>query len=195
MKIFGVILAGGQARRMGGGDKALVNLAGSTLLSHVIDRFGPQVQDLALSANGDAARFAPYNLPVLPDTASHGPLSGILSALHWAAPLGATAVVSVPVDGPFLPPDLVPRLCLAAGPQGVALAASHGTLHPTFGLWPVTLAPALAAFLASGAKARVRSFAMDHGAGTADFPDDLAFANANTPDDITRFAAILDAVT
>ncbi len=193
MRIFGVILAGGQARRMGGGDKALVTLAGTTLLSHVIARFDPQVQGLALSANGDAARFAGCGLPVLPDTASHGPLSGILSALHWAAPLGATAVVSVPVDGPFLPPDLVPRLCLAAGPSGAALAASHGTLHPTFGLWPVTLAPALAAFLASGAKARVRSFATDQGASIADFPDDLAFANANTPDDITRFAAILDA--
>ena len=195
MKIFGVILAGGQARRMGGADKALVDLAGDSLLSHVIARFDPQVQGLALSANGDPARFAAHGLPVLPDTVPHGPLYGILSALNWAAPLGATAVVSVPVDGPFLPPDLVPRLCLAAGPDGVALAASNGTLHPTFGLWPVTLAPALAAFLASGVKARVRTFATDHGTGIADFPDDLAFANANTPADIARFAALLDAAT
>lgn len=192
MKIFGVILAGGQARRMGGLDKAMVPLAGQSLVSHVIARFDPQVAALALSANGDAARFAGLGLPVLPDTASQGPLSGILSALVWGASQGATAVVSAPVDGPFLPPDLVPRLCLAAESTGLALAGSHGAIHPTFGLWPVTLAPALAAFLASGAKARVRDFAMAHGAALADFPDDLAFANANTPEDITRFAALLE---
>ena len=195
MKIFGVILAGGQARRMGGVDKALVPLAGESLLCHVIARLDPQVAALALSANGDPARFAQFGLPILPDTASQGPLSGILSALTWGAAQGATAVVSVPVDGPFLPPDLVPRLCLAAEATGLALAASHGTTHPTFGLWPVTLAPVLAAFLASGAKARVRDFANAHGAALADFPDDLAFANANTPDDIARFAAILGQAT
>ena len=194
MNIFGVILAGGQARRMDGADKALVPLAGQSLLSHVIARFDPQVQALAISANGDTARFGPGH-PVLPDDAPQGPLSGILAALRWAAPLGATAVVSVPVDGPFLPPDLVPRLCLAAGPAGVALAASGNGWHPTFGLWPVTLEPALAAFLASGVKARVRDFAMTHATGIAGFPDDLAFANANTPDDIARFAALLDAAS
>ena len=197
MRLFGIILAGGQARRMGGTDKALVTLADQSLLSHVIAHLEPQVEALALSANGDPARFAAFGLPVLPDDTSHGPLSGILAAFLWAAPQGATAVVSVPVDGPFLPPDLVPRLCLAAEPSGPAglagpsLAASPNGLHPTFGLWPVTLAPALAAFLASGAKARVRDFAAAHGAATAHFPDDLAFANANTPDDIARLAALL----
>lgn len=192
MKIFGVILAGGQARRMGGVDKAMVPLAGQSLVSHVIARLDPQVAGLALSANGDPARFAGLGLPVLPDTAPQGPLSGILSALIWGAAKGATAVVSAPVDGPFLPPDLVPRLCLAAETTGLALAASNGATHPTFGLWPVTLAPALAAFLASGAKARVRDFANAHGAALADFPDDLAFANANTPEDIARFATLLE---
>ena len=192
MRIFGIILAGGQARRMGGADKALVALAGHSLLSHVIARFEPQVDTLALSANGDPARFARFGLPVLPDTTtSHGPLSGILAALRWAAPLGATAVVSVPVDGPFLPPDLVPRLCLAAGATAPALAASPNGLHPTYGIWPVSLAPALADFLASGAKARVRDFATAHGAQTAAFPDDLAFANANAPGDLARFAALI----
>jgi molybdopterin-guanine dinucleotide biosynthesis protein A len=176
---------------MGGADKALCPLAGTPLLTHVLSRFSPQVEDVALSANGDPTRFAAYGLPVLPDLASKGPLSGILTALHWAAPLGATAVVSVPVDGPFLPPDLVPRLCLAAEASGLALAASNGTLHPTFALWPVTLAPALTDFLASGVKERVRAFAAAHNAGTADFPDDLAFANANTPEDLTRFAALM----
>jgi len=192
MKIFGVILAGGQARRMGGLDKALVPLAGTSLLSHAIARLDPQVAALALSANGDPTRFARYGLPVLPDAASQGPLSGILAAMVWGAAQGATAVVSAPVDGPFLPPDLVPRLCLAAETTGLALAASNGCTHPTFGLWPVTLAPALAAFLASGAKARVHDFANAHGAAIAQFPDDLAFANANSPDDISRLAALLD---
>lgn len=191
MRIFGVILAGGQGRRMGGADKALLPLAGRTLIDHAIDRLAPQVEDLAISANGDPARFARLHLPVLPDDGSSGPLSGILAALNWAGPLGATAVVSVPVDGPFLPPDLVPRLAQAAEPSGLALAASGGILHPTFGLWPVPLAPTLAAFLASGAKARVRDFALAHLAGTADFPDDGAFANANTPADLARLEALI----
>ena len=190
MRIFGIILAGGQSRRMGT-DKALASLAGHSLLSHVSARFEPQVETLALSANGDPARFAWLGLPVLPDDTSHGPLSGILAALTWAAPLGATAVASVPVDGPFLPPDLVPRLCLAAGATAPALAASPNGLHPTYAIWPVSLAPALADFLASGAKARVRDFAQAHGAQTAAFPDDLAFANANTQDDLARFAALI----
>ena len=191
MRIFGIILAGGQARRMQGADKALTTLAGRSLLSHVLSRFEPQIEAVALSANGDPSRFAAFALPVLPDSASHGPLSGILAALRWAAPLGATAVVSVPVDGPFLPPDLVPRLCLAADGGSPALAASPNGLHPTCGLWPVALAPALAAFLASGAKARVRDFATAQGARIAHFPDDLAFANANTPADVARLAALL----
>jgi molybdopterin-guanine dinucleotide biosynthesis protein A len=194
VQIFGVILAGGQASRMGGADKALADLGGQSLLAHVTRRFAPQVQSLALSANGDAARFAAYGLPVLPDDTPKGPLSGILQALLWAAPLGATAVVSVPVDGPFLPCDLVPRLCLAAEGPGLAMASSTGTPHPTFALWPITLAPALATFLASGAKARIRDFAMSHHAGFADFPDDLAFVNANTAQDLTRLAASLDSL-
>ncbi len=192
MRLFGVILAGGQARRMAGADKALVALGGSRLLSHVRARFEPQIEALALSANGDPTRFAAFDLPVLPDAASQGPLSGILAALHWAAPLGATAVVSVPVDGPFLPPDLVPRLCLAAETGGgPTLAASPNGWHPTYGLWPVGLAPALAAFLASGVKARIRDFATAQGVQIADFPDDLAFANANSLQDIARFAALI----
>ncbi len=191
MRIFGTILAGGQALRMGGADKALVPLAGASLLSHVIARFAPQVAALCLSANGDPARFAGLGLPVLPDVTPQGPLSGILAALTWAAPLGASAVVSVPVDGPFLPPDLVPRLCLAAETGGPALAASPNGWHPTFGLWPVSLAGPLAAFLASGTKARIRDFATAQGVAIATFPDDLAFANANTQADLAALGARL----
>jgi molybdopterin-guanine dinucleotide biosynthesis protein A len=137
MRIFGVILAGGQGRRMAGGaDKALLTLAGAPLLAHVIDRLEPQVERLALSANGDAGRFARFGLPVLADEEAAGPLAGLVAALRWAAPLGASAVLSAPVDGPFLPPDLCPRLCLAAesAPEGLALASAGGRLHPTYGL-------------------------------------------------------------
>lgn len=190
MRIFGVILAGGEGRRMapdaGGADKALLPFGGAPLLAHVIARFEPQVERLALSANGDAARFATFGLPVLPDDKAAGPLAGLLAALRWAAPLGATAVCSVPVDGPFLPGDLCPRLCLAAegSATGLAIAACEGREHPTYGLWPVTLAAHLADFLASGAKPKVMDFARAHGAALATFPDPAAFANLNTPDDL-----------
>lgn len=191
MRIFGVILAGGQARRMGGADKALLRLAGLSLLDRAVARLEPQVERLAISANGAPARFAGLRLPVLADDAPMGPLSGILAALRWAAPLGATAVVSVPVDCPFLPGDLVPRLVLAAETGGPALAHSGAALHPTCALWPVNLAGPLAAFLASGVKARVRDFADLHGAALAPFADADAFANLNSPEDLARAEALL----
>ena len=120
-----------------------------------------------------------------------GPLSGILSALNWAARLGGDAVVSVAVDTPFFPRDLVARLGLAAATaaEGVALAQSDA-LHPTFGLWPVALAAPLRTFLASGAKARVRQFAHDHAAAIAAFPLDGAFRNLNTREDLAAANAL-----
>ena len=186
MRIFGVILAGGQGRRMGGRDKATLPLVGRSLAAHAADRLEPQVERLAISANGDPARLAGLGLPVLPDAESQGPLSGVLAALGWATPLGATHVVTVAVDTPFFPGDLVPRLLLAADPSGLALARSGGNDHPTFGIWPVTVQDDLHDFLASGAKASVRAFADARGAGRADFPDDGAFMNLNTPEDLSR---------
>ncbi|MEH6775965.1 MAG: molybdenum cofactor guanylyltransferase MobA, partial [Cereibacter changlensis] len=149
MRLFGVILAGGEGRRMGGADKALLPLAGRSLLAHVRDRLEPQVEALALSANGDAARFAGFGLPVLTDAAPQGPLSGVLAALDWAAAQGADAVVSASVDTPFLPGDLVPQLWLA-GDGGLAVAECGGRLHPTCALWPVDLRDDLRGWLASG---------------------------------------------
>lgn len=175
---------------MGGADKALLTLAGQSLIARAVERLEPQVERLAISANGDAARFAGLGLPVLADAAPLGPLAGILAALHWAAPLGATAVVSVAVDTPFFPGDLVPQLCLAAesAPQGVAIAASAKD-HPTFGHWPVSLAPALAAFLNSGTNPRVMDFVAAQAGARARFPQEAAFANLNTPEDLARIAA------
>ena len=193
MRIFGAILAGGQGRRMGGADKALLPLAGRPLIAHAIDRLEPQVERLSISANGDPARLARFGLPVLPDTsASQGPLSGILAALDWAAPLGATHLVTAPTDAPFLPPDLTPRLLLAGN---LSLARSAGNDHPTFGLWPVALRDPLRAFLASGAKTSIRAFADAQGAARADFPDDGAFSNLNTPQDLATAEARLKAAT
>ena len=192
MRIFGVILAGGEGRRMGGADKALLLLAGETLLCRTISRLEPQVERLAISANGDAGRFAAFGLPVLADAARQGPLSGLLAALHWAENSGAEVLVTAPVDCPFLPADLVPRLLLAAE-SGVALATSGGALHPTFGFWPVRLAGPLADFLTSGAKPRVRDFALAHGMTPANFPEDAAFANLNTPEDLARAESLLRA--
>lgn len=187
-----MILAGGEGRRLGGADKALVMLGGAPLARRVLDRLGPQVEALAFSANGDPARLAGFGCPVLPDEVPLGPLSGILAALDWAAARGAAAVASAAVDTPFLPEDLVPRLMLAAerSPERLALAASGGQRHPTFGLWPTGLRHDLRLTLARGA-ARVTDFADRHGAATADFPDGRVFLNINTRDDLARAAALI----
>lgn len=189
MRIFGVLLAGGQARRMGGKDKALLPLDGRPLIDHAFDRLSPQVEELAISANGDPGRFAYLGCPILPDATSLGPLSGILVGLNWAQAQGATAVAFAPVDAPFLPGDLVPQLLLAAD-GGLAIAATEGQDHPVFGIWPVGLASNLAAFLASGEKPRVMTFTDRHFAARATFPDARAFMNLNTPEDLTRAEAI-----
>ena len=188
---LGVILAGGQATRMGGGDKGLRMLAGRRLLDHVTDRLRPQVAAMALNANGDPARFAAFGLPVLPDTLPDwpGPLAGVLAGMDWAAEQGAEAVVSVAADTPFFPRDLVARLQSAAGPSGLALAATRegGKLwrHPTFGLWPVALRADLRAALTGGLR-KVVLWTDRHDAGTAEFSTDPfdPFFNINTPKDI-----------
>lgn len=195
MLIFGVILAGGTGQRLGGADKALLRLGGQPLAARAVDRFAPQVDRLALSANGDPARLAFLGLPVLPDPGpSQGPLSGILAALDWAAPLGATALVSTAVDVPFLPGDLVPRLCLAAeaSARGAAFVQTADQPHPTCALWPLTARDALRAFLASGEKPRIRAFAATLDARPAAFAAE-EFANLNTPQDIAAAEARLAA--
>lgn len=203
---FGVILAGGQATRMGGGDKGLLPLGAGTLLSSVIERLAPQVDALALNANGDPARFAAYGIPVLADTIEGfvGPLAGVLAGLDWAAERGAETVVSVAADTPFFPCDLVPRLMLeaegmdhplvlAATPRGRedTKSMSEGGLirHPTFGLWPVALRHDLRAALQGGLR-KVVLWTDAHNGRLAVFPDEGAFFNVNTPDDLIRAEAM-----
>ncbi len=175
---------------MGGADKAVLTLAGRSLIARVAERFEPQVERLAVSG-----RVGHLGLPCLVDDAAlgpfRGPLGGVLAGLRWAGAAGAQAVVTVPVDGPFVPGDLVPRLLLAGG-GGVALAQSGGRAHPTFALWPVGVAGALEDFLASGAKARVLDFATAQGAVLAEFAEDGSFVNLNTPEDLARAEAGLD---
>ena len=190
----GVILAGGQATRMGGGDKGLLTLGDSTILSHVIDRLEPQVAGLALNANGDAARFTDLGLPVIPDSIEGfaGPLSGVLAGLDWAATQGATHIVTAAADTPFFPCDLVPQLMLAAEQAGtdIALAATPDGRHPTFGLWPVALRDDLRMALQDGLR-KVVLWTDKHGCAMAQFPDDAAFFNVNTPDDLAKARAML----
>lgn len=195
---LGVILAGGQATRMGGGDKGLLPLGQGTLLSSVIDRLEPQVAGLALNANGDAARFADLGLPVLPDSIEGfaGPLAGVLAGLDWAAEQGAETIVTAAADTPFFPCDLVPQLLLAADGMAhpLALAATPDARrgrarHPTFGLWPVALRNDLRAALQGGLR-KVVLWTQAHDGREALFPDEAAFFNVNTPEDLAKAEAM-----
>lgn len=187
---IGVILAGGQARRMGGGDKGLLALDSRSILHHVIRRLSPQVQHMAINANGDGHRFAPFGLPMLPDPVPDhpGPLAGVLAAMDWAASLGAGAVVTVAADTPFFPGDLVARLQAASSPTGFSLAAT-GTpdapdWHPVFGLWPTGLRHDLRRDLLAGQRKVIR-WALQNGALAALFDAGQdPFFNINTPQDL-----------
>lgn len=186
-----VILAGGQARRMGGGDKGLLPLGGRRLIDHVIERLRPQCGALAINANGDPSRFAALGLPVLPDPVpgQPGPLAGILAAMDWATALGAGRVVTVAADTPFLPRDLVSRLVAAASLGGAVAESPDGTgrlrAHPTFGLWPVGLRDRLAQTIAGGER-RLGVWASGVGAARVAFGSDPVdpFFNVNTPEDL-----------
>ena len=144
--VAGVLLAGGLSRRMGGGDKCLRPLGGRPILAHIVERVRPQVGPLLLNANGDAARFAAFGMPVAADVVDGyaGPLAGVLTGLEWAAreAPGCRWLASFACDAPFLPEDMVARLLAAVEAEGadMACAASAGRAHPVFGLWPVRLA-------------------------------------------------------
>lgn len=170
---------------MGGGDKALLPLGAGTLLAHVHARLRHQVARLAISANGDPARFASH-LPIVPDPLPDhpGPLAGLLAGLRWAAAEGAETLLTVPTDTPFLPQDLVPRLAAANRIAPIAYASAEGRPHPVVALWPTCLAQPLAAALARGTRA-VAAFAEAHGAAPVAF-DPAALTNLNTPEDLHR---------
>jgi molybdenum cofactor guanylyltransferase len=201
VNILGLLLAGGQSRRMGGGDKALRLLAGRPLLDHVIDRLRPQVAALLLNANGDPARFAQFGVPVVPDGIADfaGPLAGILAGLDWTAANrpDCAVVVSVATDAPFLPVDLVARLRqgMAAAGAELACAASGGQTHPVIGLWPVRLREALRHAVVEEEIRKVDSWTMRYKMATVAFDEAIAgidpFFNANRPEDLDRAEALL----
>jgi molybdopterin-guanine dinucleotide biosynthesis protein A len=199
-EIAGVVLAGGLSRRMGGGDKGLLKLAGRPILSHVVSRLAPQIGMLALNANGDTYRFHGFGLPVLADTVEGfpGPLAGVLAGLEWAAThRRLTCLISAAGDTPFLPSDLVERLVAAtsAQPGSIAVACSGGRRHPVFALWPISLRASLADELAAGER-KVSAFIDRHAHVEVEFPLDSAhgvdpFYNINTPQDLAEAERIL----
>ncbi|MGX5803611.1 molybdenum cofactor guanylyltransferase MobA [Bradyrhizobium sp. Arg314] len=204
--VAGIILAGGQSRRMGGGDKPLLSLGKIRLLDHVAARMKPQVAILGLNANGDPARFAAMELPVLKDTVSGyaGPLAGILTGLEWATKqTGCQWLVSAAGDTPFFPDTLVERLVVAAHdrPGAIAVASSDGRWHPTFALWPLGLRDALRHFLVDEDNRRVSAFIKRHGYVAVEFPMIEAggqrvdpFFNINTPDDLATAKSLLQSL-
>jgi molybdenum cofactor guanylyltransferase len=193
MKIAGVLLAGGQSQRMGGGDKNLRMLGGKPILAHIIERAKPQVDALVLNANGDPQRFAGFGLPIVRDSVAGfaGPLAGVLAGLDWAATNlpEAELVASFATDAPFLPRDLVRRLAVALEEGGfdLACAQSNGQAHPVFGLWPVSLRGALREALAGGLRkvdrwtARYKLVEVEFLAEPVD-----PFFNANRPEDLAE---------
>lgn len=199
--IIGVILAGGQSQRMGGGDKCLRPLGGRALLAYVIERLRPQVDRLVLNANGDPARFAAFGLPViadpLPDFA--GPLAGVLAGMEWAAATLPEAhyIVTAPGDGPFLPRDLVDHLSrvLIAEDAELAVVSSAGQPYPVVGLWPVALREALRHALVVEDQHKVDAWTVRYRRATAEFPPVPLdpFFNANTPEQLAEAERLLAA--
>jgi molybdopterin-guanine dinucleotide biosynthesis protein A len=201
--VVGVVLAGGQSRRMGGGDKGLLDLAGKPMMAHVIARLRPQVGRLLINANGDPDRFAAFGLPVVADTISgfSGPLAGILAGMKWSQSNAPESryIATVAVDVPLVPRDLVSRLRAAVEPRDnvIALARSAGELHPVIGLWPLALATDLEEQLKSGVR-KVMQWTRRHETVAVDFPFERfgdgeidPFFNANTPRDLDSLRAWL----
>jgi molybdenum cofactor guanylyltransferase len=195
---LGLVLAGGLARRMGGGDKARITIGGSTILQRVLSRLTSQCARVIINANGDPARFADTRLPVVADSVPDfaGPLAGILAGLDWAAANAPQCewLASVPGDCPFLPADLVMRLHQARMAAGMPLACagSGEWRHPVVALWPVSLREDLRHALVSESVRKIEIWTARHGIAVADWPVAPVdpFFNVNTPEDAARARAI-----
>jgi molybdenum cofactor guanylyltransferase len=203
---YGLVLAGGLARRMGGGDKGLIRVGSETILERALARVSPQCAGVVINANGEHARFARFRLPVVADDIEGfaGPLAGILAGLDWLAAKVPTVawVASVPGDCPFLPRDLVPRLHAARAAAGTPLACakSGDWRHPVVGLWPVHLRADLRRAIAEEGLRKIEVWTARHGVALAEWPAEPVdpFFNVNTPEDAAeaqRFAALEQAAT
>jgi molybdopterin-guanine dinucleotide biosynthesis protein A len=191
---IGVVLAGGLARRMGGGDKARIRIGGVPVLERIIERLRPQCAGLILNANTDAARFADIGLPVVADSVPDyaGPLAGILAGLDWTAEHATQIewIVSAPGDCPFLPRDLVTRLHQArVGASALlACASSAKRPHPAAAIWPVELREDLRRALTRDGVRRVTEWSARYPFGMAAWavtPVD-PFFNINKPEDVAE---------
>lgn len=197
--IVGILLAGGQARRMGGGDKGLRLIGGKPILDRVIARVRPQVRALALNANGDSERFSAYGLPVIADVIDGfaGPLAGVLTGLEWAKRNypNAKFVATFPTDAPFLPTDLVVRLADDLTRQGadMACAVSGKRHHPVIGLWPVALADALRKAMSDEEIRKVDRWTERYSLAAVPFDSSPLdpFFNANRPEDLEAAEILL----
>ncbi len=196
--VCGVLLAGGLARRMGGGDKPLLLLDGRPLIAHALARLAPQCAHLAINANGDPARFVDFGLPVVADSVIGyaGPLAGVLAGMDYAAvhwPL-ARMLLSAPSDTPFPPADLVSRLRAAMEKTGaaIAVAASGGRTHHAIALWSIDLREPLRAALTQEGERKVSAFIDRHAHVEVEWPVSPydPFFNVNRPEDVSRAAAI-----
>lgn len=201
--ILGCVLAGGLSRRMGGFDKATAEFGGRPLVAHVAERLAGQVAATIVNANGDPARFKKLRLPVVPDTIEGymGPLAGILAAMRYARAQhpGLSHLVSVATDTPFFPLNLANRLVRSgSGPDTIVLAASGDRVHSVVGLWPVSLADELDAWLRSSERRSVRAWTESRSAVAVAFdPVTIGaarvdpFLNLNTPEDLERARLLL----
>ena len=195
---LGLVLAGGLARRMGGGDKARLAIGGKTILARVLACLAPQCQRVIINANGDPARFADTGLEVIADGVPDfaGPLAGILAGLDWAAAHRPDTMwlLSAPADCPFLPQDLAVRLHEARAAAGTPLACARSGewRHPVVGLWPVTLRDDLRRALVEEGLRKIEVWTAQHGVALADWPAGPVdpFFNVNTPEDAARAAAL-----
>jgi molybdopterin-guanine dinucleotide biosynthesis protein A len=196
---FGIILAGGLSRRMGGGDKALRKLGKTSLLAHAIAAVRPQCEGLLLSANGDDARLAEFGLPIVADDVPgfKGPLAGILAGLDWIAAHRPDMdyAISAAADTPFLPDDLAARLKDARVQHNALLAcARSGTrTHPLAALWPVAIRQELRHALVEQDLRKAGDFLHKYRCAIADWPIDPfdPFINVNEPGDLAVAEAIL----
>lgn len=198
-RTYGLILAGGLARRMGGCDKALIRIGGQTILARVLERISADCVGIIINANGDPDRFAQFNLPVVPDSVAGfvGPLAGILAGLDWIAREVPEIewIVSVPGDCPFVPRVLVPRLHAAREAAGtpLAVARSGGQAHPVVGLWRVTLRNDLRHAIVDEGLRKIDSWTARHGVVAVEWPDhpNDPFFNVNTPEDLAAAEGVI----
>ena len=197
-KVVGVLLAGGQARRMGGMNKCLLPLLGKSLLSHVLERARPQVGPIILNANGNPKEYSDFDLPVVGDVISGfaGPLAGILTALEWAAANATNCkfVASFPCDSPFFPSNLIEKLYEKIdGGSTMAYASSHKRHHPVFGLWPVSRRFDLRDAMVSRNIRKVDLWTSTHKLGVVEYSFCTMdpFFNLNTPDDVIKAKSYL----